>query len=127
MPTFDAADLSAAEAYAWLTGLVVPRPIAWVGARSTDGVANLAPSPFGDVVRIRIDDRAVAEPGADAAVDMPALDPDQPTRRQPVHAAGRDRRDRPTDDRVLIRSPPAKATTWPPRTPHSPDTWPTCR
>lgn len=175
MPILDAADLSAADAYAWLTGLVVPRPIAWVGTRSPAGVDNLAPHSYvtvvssdppvvafvsvgtkdtlanaratgaftisvvdrphleamnatatalpaevdefahvglaaaeadlveaprvatspahlecrvrdvlevgdgtlvlGDVVRLRIDDRVVAEPGADAAVDMPALDP----------------------------------------------------
>ena len=32
--------------YPLLTSLVVPRPIAWVGTRAPDGVANLAPHSF---------------------------------------------------------------------------------
>lgn len=50
MPTFDAADLSTADAYALLTSLVVPRPIAWVGTRSREGVDNLAPHSYFTVV-----------------------------------------------------------------------------
>lgn len=37
------ADLAAPQAYKLLTGVVVPRPIAWVTTRSRDGVLNLAP------------------------------------------------------------------------------------
>lgn len=43
MAIHDTSDLSPAEAYGLLTSLVVPRPIAWVGTRSTGGVDNLAP------------------------------------------------------------------------------------
>ena len=32
--------------YPWLTSVVVPRPIAWVSSRSTDGIDNLAPHSF---------------------------------------------------------------------------------
>jgi len=35
--------LAAAEIYSLLTGIVVPRPIAWVTTLSADGVVNLAP------------------------------------------------------------------------------------
>lgn len=34
------------NAYRWLTGLVVPRPIAWVSSVSAAGVGNLAPHSF---------------------------------------------------------------------------------
>lgn len=34
------------DAYRWLTGLVVPRPIAWVSTLSAGGVGNLAPHSF---------------------------------------------------------------------------------
>ncbi|MBM7517054.1 flavin reductase family protein [Nocardioides nitrophenolicus] len=34
------------NAYRWLTGLVVPRPIAWVSSLSAAGVGNLAPHSF---------------------------------------------------------------------------------
>ena len=39
----DAKDLKAEECYRLLTGLVVPRPIAWVTTLSYEGVVNLAP------------------------------------------------------------------------------------
>lgn len=39
----DCARLDASERYRLLTGLVVPRPIAWVTSRSPEGVLNLAP------------------------------------------------------------------------------------
>jgi flavin reductase (DIM6/NTAB) family NADH-FMN oxidoreductase RutF len=42
----DPASLPAADAYALLTGCVVPRPIAFVSTLSKDGVANLAPFSF---------------------------------------------------------------------------------
>ncbi|WBY00530.1 flavin reductase family protein [Ramlibacter tataouinensis] len=37
------ADLEPLQAYKLLTGVVVPRPIAWVTSRSPEGVLNLAP------------------------------------------------------------------------------------
>jgi flavin reductase (DIM6/NTAB) family NADH-FMN oxidoreductase RutF len=46
MPTFDPAELPGKEPYFLLTGLVVPRPIAWVSTLSEDGVANLAPHSY---------------------------------------------------------------------------------
>jgi|SRR5690606_4420001 len=36
-------DLSSSQAYKLLTGVVVPRPIAWISTRSTGGVVNVAP------------------------------------------------------------------------------------
>jgi flavin reductase (DIM6/NTAB) family NADH-FMN oxidoreductase RutF len=39
----DPSDLAAEQAYRLLTGIVVPRPIAWVTTLSGDGVVNLAP------------------------------------------------------------------------------------
>ncbi|BBG02988.1 MULTISPECIES: flavin reductase family protein [Pseudonocardia] len=41
--TIDAADLEPAAAYRLLTGVVVPRPIAWVSTVDERGVPNLAP------------------------------------------------------------------------------------
>jgi flavin reductase (DIM6/NTAB) family NADH-FMN oxidoreductase RutF len=35
-----------AKTYPWLNSLVLPRPIAWVSTRSTEGVDNLAPHSF---------------------------------------------------------------------------------
>lgn len=43
---FDVEALSGGEMYRLLTAVVVPRPIAWVSTRSTDGVDNLAPHSF---------------------------------------------------------------------------------
>lgn len=48
--TFRVADLPQQDAYKLLTGLVVPRPIAWVGSRSRDGTDNLAPFSFFNAV-----------------------------------------------------------------------------
>lgn len=42
----DLAALSAREAYAWMTGLITPRPIAWVSTVDAQGRANLAPFSF---------------------------------------------------------------------------------
>jgi flavin reductase (DIM6/NTAB) family NADH-FMN oxidoreductase RutF len=39
----DASDLGAEQAYRLITGIVVPRPIAWVTTKSGTGVVNLAP------------------------------------------------------------------------------------
>ena len=39
-------DLDTADRYKLTTGLIVPRPIGWIGSRSTDGVPNLGPYSF---------------------------------------------------------------------------------
>lgn len=46
----DFSSLTANEAYRWLTATVTPRPIAWVSTRSADGIDNLAPFSFFQVV-----------------------------------------------------------------------------
>ena len=46
----DFSALPAMEAYRWLTATVTPRPIAWVSTRSADGIDNLAPFSFFQVV-----------------------------------------------------------------------------
>ncbi len=46
MVTFPVADLNPTECYKLTTGLVIPRPIGWIGSYGTDGVANLAPYSF---------------------------------------------------------------------------------
>lgn len=46
----DFTTLSPLEAYRWLAASVTPRPIAWVSSRSADGVANLAPFSFFQVI-----------------------------------------------------------------------------
>lgn len=46
----DFASLSPLEAYRWLASSITPRPIAWVSTRSSDGVANLAPFSFFQVI-----------------------------------------------------------------------------
>jgi flavin reductase (DIM6/NTAB) family NADH-FMN oxidoreductase RutF len=43
---FTVADLTGADPYKLATGLVVPRPIGWIGSISADGVPNLAPYSF---------------------------------------------------------------------------------
>jgi flavin reductase (DIM6/NTAB) family NADH-FMN oxidoreductase RutF len=43
---FDPNELSPRDFYRLLTAVVVPRPIAWVSSRSTEGVDNLAPHSF---------------------------------------------------------------------------------
>ncbi|KJH82770.1 flavin reductase family protein [Pseudomonas sp. KSR10] len=42
--------LTPAERYRWLTSTITPRPIAWVSTRSTDGISNLAPFSFFQVI-----------------------------------------------------------------------------
>ncbi len=44
--TFDFSRLSSAERYKLVTGVVVPRPIAWVSTLNEDGSVNLAPFSF---------------------------------------------------------------------------------
>ncbi len=46
MTTFAPSDLDSKDLYKLLIGLVVPRPIAWVGTLSIDGRRNLAPFSF---------------------------------------------------------------------------------
>ena len=43
---FDPSDLRGRHVYRLMTSAIVPRPIAWVGSRSSDGVDNLAPFSF---------------------------------------------------------------------------------
>ena len=43
-------ELDTADLYKLTTGLIVPRPIGWIGTRSTEGVANLAPYSFFNAV-----------------------------------------------------------------------------
>ncbi len=43
---FTVADLDGADPYKLSTGLIVPRPIGWIGSISAEGVANLAPYSF---------------------------------------------------------------------------------
>ncbi len=46
MATFELADLAGVDRYKLLTGLIVPRPIGWIGTVGADGVHNLAPYSF---------------------------------------------------------------------------------
>ncbi len=46
MTRFIADEIDTIDAYKLLTGLIVPRPIGWIGSRSADGVNNLAPYSF---------------------------------------------------------------------------------
>lgn len=47
---FTVAELTGADPYKLTTGLIVPRPIGWIGTVSTDGVPNLAPYSFFNAV-----------------------------------------------------------------------------
>lgn len=48
--TFDLTDSESRDRYKLLTGLVVPRPIGWIGTRRENGTFNLAPFSFFNVV-----------------------------------------------------------------------------
>ncbi|MEE8407775.1 MAG: flavin reductase family protein [Acidimicrobiia bacterium] len=48
--TFDMGDTELRDAYKLLSGVVVPRPIGWIGTRRDDGSFNLAPFSFFNVV-----------------------------------------------------------------------------
>jgi flavin reductase (DIM6/NTAB) family NADH-FMN oxidoreductase RutF len=48
--TFNPADLDGVDRYKLLIGLIVPRPIGWIGTAAEDGTANLAPYSFFNVV-----------------------------------------------------------------------------
>ncbi|MDX2344186.1 MAG: flavin reductase family protein [Acidimicrobiia bacterium] len=47
---FDLNDLAGIDRYKLLTGLVIPRPIGWVGSVDVDGHRNLAPYSYFNVV-----------------------------------------------------------------------------
>lgn len=47
---FDLAEVEGRDRYKLLAGLIVPRPIGWVGTRRADGSNNLAPFSFFNVV-----------------------------------------------------------------------------
>ena len=47
---FPADTLDPIDAYKFAIGLVVPRPIGWIGSISSDGIANLAPFSFFNAV-----------------------------------------------------------------------------
>lgn len=47
---FDLEAASDRDSYKLLTGLVVPRPIGWIGTRRPDGSFNLAPFSFFNIV-----------------------------------------------------------------------------
>ena len=47
---FSVSDLEGVDGYKLTTGLIVPRPIGWVGTISPDGVPNLAPYSFFNAV-----------------------------------------------------------------------------
>ncbi len=46
MATFTLSDLAGIDRYKLLTGLIVPRPIGWIGTVDAEGVHNLAPYSF---------------------------------------------------------------------------------
>ena len=48
--SFRIADVPSQDCYKLVTGLVVPRPIGWIGTVSTPGVHNLAPYSFFNVM-----------------------------------------------------------------------------
>ncbi|HEU4319304.1 MAG TPA: flavin reductase family protein [Acidimicrobiia bacterium] len=50
---FDLTPSETSDGYKLLTGLVVPRPIGWIGTRRPDGTNNLAPFSFFNVVSSR--------------------------------------------------------------------------
>ena len=47
---FEAGELDATDRYKLMTGLIVPRPIGWIGSRGANGVNNLAPFSFFNMV-----------------------------------------------------------------------------
>ena len=46
----DFTQLAPLDAYRWLASTVTPRPIAWVSTLSQDGISNLAPFSFFQVI-----------------------------------------------------------------------------
>ena len=50
MPVLTPSEMPAGDVYFLMTALVVPRPIAWVSTRSVNGVVNLAPFSYYQMV-----------------------------------------------------------------------------
>ena len=50
MKAFKTKDMNSKEAYKLISGLVVPRPIAWLTTQNSQGVVNAAPFSFFNVV-----------------------------------------------------------------------------
>ncbi len=50
MKTFKTKDMNSKEAYKLISGLVVPRPIAWLTTQNSQGLVNAAPFSFFNVV-----------------------------------------------------------------------------
>lgn len=48
--TFDMAEMASTDRYKLLTGLIIPRPIGWVGTVDEQGAYNLAPYSYFNVV-----------------------------------------------------------------------------
>ena len=48
--SFRVDELNTTDLYKLTTGLIIPRPIGWIGTRSTSGVPNLAPYSFFNAV-----------------------------------------------------------------------------
>lgn len=48
--TFDTTDLAGIDRYKLMTGLIIPRPIGWVGTRDATGRHNLAPYSYFNAV-----------------------------------------------------------------------------
>ncbi len=48
--TFNMADMAGIDRYKLLTGLIIPRPIGWVGTRDAAGTYNLAPYSYFNAV-----------------------------------------------------------------------------
>lgn len=48
--TFEASSLDPVDRYELMSGLIVPRPIGWIGSRSAEGLDNLAPFSFFNMV-----------------------------------------------------------------------------
>lgn len=46
MATFELSNIPSVDRYKLLTGLIVPRPIGWIGTMDKDGIRNLAPYSF---------------------------------------------------------------------------------
>ena len=48
--TFFTDEIAAHDAYKLCSGLIVPRPIGWIGSLSAEGIANLAPYSFFNLI-----------------------------------------------------------------------------
>lgn len=71
--SFRVAELHPADPYKLASGLVVPRPIGWIGTQSADGVDNLAPYSFFNLVGSD-PIHAAFSPGGGAGVRKDSLD-----------------------------------------------------